>query len=225
MGKKHYNKSESRKERPYNKSQKRREHPPYHELRERVYKERKVEEALDFDIQIPTVDWELPTLPDSTPELIVPDASGIKVDALEEPTTVVVEPPKAKTQQPTPQKLQPQTQNSPQPKSKTKLKPTQPRFQAQNQKNSSQKSKTGPGTDYNQRRIQELQNRQQQQLNTNKQRKNNSVNPGAVIGPIVFLVFIMAILPAGVPDFVRILIVLFFGSQIWAAIKGNTGKK
>ncbi len=200
---------------PYNKSQKRRAHPPYDQYREREYREREVEEPLDFDIQLPVVDWELPTLPDNTPQLIVPETTGIEVAPLEEQAEIIVEAPKAKRQTSPKTQLKP-TQSRLQPKAKTK---TQQRSQGG-------KEQSGTQEDYNQRRIQELQKRQQEQLNSGRTGKSNSVNPGAVIGPAIFFIFIMVIaISNDVPPFFLLLIAFFFGSQIWAAIKGNSSKK
>ncbi len=217
---KRYNKSESRKNRPYNKSKRRRPHPPYDEYRprERSSKAKVLEvergDALDFEI--PTVDWELPTIGEIDPGALaeVPNADT---------DIIVPEPPKVQTQKSKP------TLNDPLELPEFEVQPKQTKAQVKVAPKSKapqslgQKPKPLTREQQIQREMQRRQAAQQQQQQKRLQMKRNTqVHPAAVVGPIIVMFIVMAFLSiAGVPPIVYLIVLFFFGRQIWGVIQGG----
>lgn len=228
---KRYNKSESRKNRPYNKSKRRRPHPPYDSStrRERSQSASQVLEmergdAIDFDIKIPEVNWEIPSIPDvemgnldneiTLPE--VKESTDMEVAPL---PTVKQSPPQPKVKQNT---LPPKTKQlelsefevpqkkpkSRQPKVKSKVPTKQPQSLGQQPR---------------ERTAEQMREEYQRRLAEQKaKRQSAQTGPAAIIGPIVMMIVILAFVSSlNPPDFVYLLIMFFFGRQIWQAIQGQ----
>lgn len=219
---KRYKKSESRKNRPYNKSKRRRPHPPYDTptRRERNQKAQQVLEmergdALDFDIKIPEVNWEIPTIPDV--EMGDLDNEITLPEVKESANIEVVSPPKVKqnTLPPKTKQLElpefevPQKKpKSRQPKVKSKVPTKQPQSLGQQ-----------PVARNAEQMRQDIQRRLAEQK-TN--RKSGPTNPAAVIGPIVMMIVVLAFVSSlNPPGFVYFLIMFFFGRQIWQVIQSQ----
>lgn len=200
---KRYNKSESRKDRPYNKSLKRRPHPPYHELQHKPYKKKKKDDVPDFNIELPKVDWELPTLGNIEP-VVIQEVPEVKTP----PSGELASPAPPSTKKPAPKvKVQPRPdtkRTSPQPRPRGQKQTTKPPPQRRNQL--PQKPK------------------EEWQQHPRRPQPKKPFNLGTIIVPIFIMIFIVAILPSEL-NFVKILIVFFFGSQIWAMLQGNNKKK
>ncbi len=217
---KRYNKSESRKNRPYNKSKRRRPHPPYDQSRpqERSYAPKVLEmerdDALDFEI--PKVDWELPTIGEIDP--------GALADVPNTDTDITVpEPPKVETSKPKPKiddllelpefevkpkQAQPQVKVAPKSKAPQSL---------------GQKPKPLTKEQQIQREIQRRQAAQQQQRQQRPQtQRNTQVHPAAIVGPLIIMFIVIAFLStAGVPPIIYLIVLFFFGRQIWNVIQGG----
>ncbi len=218
---KRYNKSESRKDRPYNKSKHRRPHPPYDEYRPRERRKSAPEalemergDALDFDLKVPEVNWQLPTIPDID-QGVLADAPGGKTDIIV-PELPKVEAPKPKLNDPLelpefevkPKQTKPQVQVAPKSKAPQSL---------------GQKPKPLTREQQIQREMQRRQAAQQQNQQKRPQtQRNNQVHPAAVVGPIIVMFIVMAFLSiAGVPPIVYLIVLFFFGRQIWNVIQGG----
>ena len=204
---KRYNKSESRKGKSYNKSRRRRPHPPYHESRPRERRqttstqalEMERGDALDFDLKVPKVDWEIPTIGDiETGGLTdTPEAQKTKPnDPLELPESEI------KPKQPS----QPQVKVAPKTQAPQSL---------------GQKPKPLTRQQQIQREIQRRQAAQQQQ----QMQRNTQVHPAAIMGPLVVMFIIMAFLSTmGVPPIVYLIVLFFFGRYVWNIIQGGEQK-
>ncbi len=215
---KRYNKSESRKNKPYNKSRKRRPHPPYHESRprererERSYKpttkaiEMERGDALDFDLKVPKVDWQLPTISDI-------DQGGL-ADIPETNTDISI--PEA-----------PKTQSKPKINDPLEL----PEFEVKPKQSKSQ-VKTIPKTKAPQslgqkpkalskeQQIQRRRAMQQQNQQRPQMQRNTQVHPAAVIGPVIILFIALSFLSSVDAPAILYLVVLFFiGKHIWSIIQ------
>jgi len=222
---KRYNKSESRKDRPYNKSRRRRPHPPYDESKSRDRAqalEMERGDALDFDLKVPEVNWQLPTIPDIDP--------GILTDI-----------PKAQTGNTAPPKKveAPTTKSNPDSYREKSKDPLElPEFEVKPKQNKPQvkvapKNKTPqslgqkPKALTREQQIQrEIQRRKaaQQQQNPQMQR-NTQVHPAAVIGPVIILFIALSFLSTiNAPAILYLLVLFFIGRHIWSIIQGGGQK-
>jgi len=220
MGKR-YNKSESRKNQPYNKSKRRRPHPPYDESRSRERRrtaealEMERGDALDFDLKIPEVNWQLPTIPDIDP--------GKLADIPQAQTDIVMpEPPKVEA---------PKTKSKPElndplelPEFEVKPKQTKVAPKTKSPQSLGQKPKPLTREQQIQREIQRRQAAQQQQRQT---QRNTQVHPAAIIGPVIIMFIVMSFLSTvGVPPIVYLIVLFFFGRHVWNIIQaGGQGKR
>jgi len=225
MGKR-YNKSESRKNQPYNKSKRRRPHPPYDESksRDRAREAQAIElergDALDFDLKVPEVNWELPTIPDIDPGKLV-DLPQTKTDTTVPPSEQTLAPksqPKPKINDPfelpefevKPKQTKPQVKVAPKPKAPQSL---------------GQKPKPLTREQQIQREIQRRQTAQQQQQQRPQMQRNTQVHPAAVVGPVIVMFIVMAFLgTVNAPGILYLLVLFFFGRQIWNVIQGGGQK-
>lgn len=217
---KRYNKSESRKNRPYNKSKRRRPHPPYDESksRDRVRAAEALEmergDALDFEI--PSVDWQLPTIGEIDPGALakVPNADT---------DIVVPEPPKVQKPKSKPKLNDPLEL----PEFEVKPKQTKPQVKAAPKSKTPQSLGQKPKPLSREQQIQrEIQRRQaaQQQQRPQMQR-STQVHPAAVVGPVVIMFIAMAFLStAGAPPIVYLIVLFFFGRHVWNIIQGGGQK-
>jgi len=219
---KRYNKSESRKDRPYNKSKRRRPHPPYDTPTRRERNQRAQEvlemergDALDIEIKIPEVNWEIPTVPEVEMgslenEITLPEVEKLTDMEITPPPKVKQNtlPPKTK-QLELPEFEVPQNKpKSRQPKVKSKVPTKQPQSLGQQPRG---------------RSAEQMREEYQRRLAEQKaKRQNAQVGPAAIIGPIVMMIVVLAFASSfNPPDILYLLIMFFFGRQIWQAIQGQ----
>jgi len=213
---KRYKKSESRKGKPYNKSSRRRPHPPYDESGSRDRREARALElerdtALGFDLKVPDVNWQLPTIPDisigslndipkAETDLIVPAPPKVNPLKPQAKPNARLELPEFETKP---------TTNKPQ----VKAKPQQPQSLGQKPKPLSREEKM-------RREIQRRQAAQQQQRSQMKRKEQ--VHPAAIIGPVIIMFVVMAFLfTIGIPAIAYLIVLFLFGRHIWSIIQGG----
>jgi|GEM_PF-1215701 len=227
MGKR-YNKSESRKDKPYNKSKRRRPHPPYDESKSRDRTEAaqalEMERGDALDFEVPKVDWELPTIgeidpgslaevPNADTDIFVPELP--KVEVLKPNTDNYRKKPKLNDPLELPEFEVKPKQTKPQVKVAPKSKAPQ---------SLGQKPKPLTREQQIQREMQRRQAAQQQQRQQKRpqMQRNKQVHPAAVIGPIIVMFIVIAFLSiAGVPPFIYLIVLFFFGRQIWSVLQGG----
>lgn len=210
---KRYNKSESRKGQPYNKSKRRRPHPSYQTSTrtEKTYRpvevlEKERGDALDFDIKIPEVDWQIPSVPDVD--------MGELAKPLPEVTDVV---PTPKTQAPATPK--PDVIERPE-VSAPKTKSRQPKVKVNKTTTpSSLGQQPTPKQRAEQAKRDMLRRQQQQQQST----PNGSIDPGAIVAPIVMMVIALVFISSlsNPPTILYFIVMFFFGRHIWSIIQGQ----
>ncbi len=204
---KYYKKSETRRHLPYNKSNRRREQPPHQESR-RLEKRVPYVPAIDFNIELPKVDWEIPTLPDNEILIDQPVAVETKEPAIEDapkrkdravkpvtPKTQPTQQKKTPTPRPFGKKTEPvpQTNQAPKPR-QLKSRPVQKPQQSKRRTNSPS-----------------------QQRPSQRQKKASGMNPGVIIGGIMLAVVILSLVPGEFRIF-AIFVLFFFGSRIWQSL-------
>ncbi len=217
---KRYNKSESRKGKSYNKSKRRRPHPPYQES-SRVAKPRRpvVEtleaergDAVEFDIKVPELNWEVPKIPEIEMGELAKPLPEVPLD------TDIITTPKTKT----PATAKSDAIELPEfevPTAKPKSRERKVKVKSTTTAPSSLGGQSARNNAEQMRR--EMQGRQAQQQQPKP--SSGDVHPAAIIGPIVMMIIAIAFVSSidGLPDIVYLLIMFFFGRQIWNVIQGN----